>query len=336
MTDDGRAEFLEWAALALQQYPLAQPRLKFIRHSENLTFQVSDGRRKYLLRLHKPKTVTLEDIRQQPPAILSELQWMDALRRQAGIPVPPVLPNRDGNLITLIAPAAGSPPLPCSLLGWVSGRAFEPTAEDAPALARRLGELTARLHDHAAAWQPPEGFLRPRYGPDHAWTLIETLSTAVNMGILSPADFALLRTLADALTSTISEIAQTPENYSLIHGDLHTGNWLIRRGQIVPLDFSLCAFGYHLFDLAIAAGSLGADNPGLRSYFFDGYRRHRPLPPDCLRAIEAFFLVSVLGHYTFVLPDPFQHEWLYENIPRMLRTIGRQFLHEESFFLETG
>ncbi len=336
MTASRQPAFLQWAALALEQYPLAQPRPKFLRHSENLTFQVSDGRRKYLLRLHKPKTATLEDIRQQPPAILSELQWMDALRREAGVPVPPVLPNRDGDLVTLIHPAGEPRPIPCSLLGWVNGRPFDPAAEDAPALARRLGELTARMHTHAVAWQPPEGFLRPRYGSDHAWTLIDKLAAGVSLGLLSPADFALLRALADALTSTISEIAPTPENYSLIHGDLHTGNWLIRRGQIIPLDFSLCAFGYHLFDLATAAGSLGAENASLRTPFFEGYGQIRPLPEDSPRKIEAFFLISVLSHYAFILPDPERHEWLYENIPRMLRTIGQKFLREQPFFFETG
>ncbi|MEZ0395999.1 MAG: phosphotransferase [Anaerolineales bacterium] len=335
MTASCQPEFLQWAALAIEHYPLARPRLEFIRHSENLTFRVSDGRRQYLLRLHQPKTPTLADLRQQPQAILSELQWMAALRSEAGIPVPPVVPNRNGELVTLILPEGQSDPIPCSLLGWVNGRPFEPAAEDAPALARRLGELMARMHAHAAAWQPPEGFLRPRYGSDHAWALLEKLSAGVSLGILSPADFALLRALADALTATISEIAQTPEHYGLIHGDLHTGNWLTRRGRIIPLDFSLCAFGYYLFDIAIAAGSLGTENAGLRPFFFEGYRRRRPLPEDRLRAIEAFFILSVLGHYTFILPDASRHEWLYENIPRMLRTIGQNFLRQEPFFLET-
>lgn len=336
MTSDCQPEFFDWAALALEQYLLHWPRLKFIRHSENLTFQVSDERKKYLLRLHKPNTVTLEDFRQQPQAILSELQWMDALRSEAGMRVPAVIPNRNGELITLIAPAAGAAPIPCSLLGWVNGQPFDPAAENAPLLARQLGELMARMHEHASTWQPPAGFLRPRYGPDHVWALVETLAEAVSMGLLASSDFALLRLLAEAIGSSVATIAQTPENYGLIHGDLHTGNWLVHRGQIVLLDFSLCAFGYHLFDIAIAAGSLGAENIGLRACFLDGYCKRRSLPPNYQRLVEAFFIISVLGHYTFILPDPAQHEWLYENIPRMLRTIGRQFLHEEPFFLENG
>lgn len=336
MNAAARPEYVTWAAQAIKHYPFHQPRLDFIRHSDNLTFRVSDGRKKYILRLHKPLTRNFEDLRQQPQAILSELQWMDALRREAGIPVPPVIPNRDGDLITLIAPDKKAPPIPCSLLGWMQGRPFDPQAADAPALAHQLGRLLGRMHNHACAWQPPEGFLRPQYGADHVWQLIEKLSAGVSLGILAPAEFALLRALADAIGSTVAEITPTPENYGLIHGDLHTGNWLIRRSQIVPLDFSLCAFGYFLFDLAIAAGSLGAEDASLRPSFFEGYRQSRPLPADYPRKIEAFFIISVLGHYAFILPDPTRHEWLYENVPRMIRTIGQKFLHEEPFFFEAG
>jgi Ser/Thr protein kinase RdoA (MazF antagonist) len=336
MTAAERPEYAEWAALAAGHYPLHQPRLTFIRHSENITFRVRDGRKKYLLRLHKPRTRNLEDLRQQPQAILSELQWMDTLHKEAGIAVPAVIPNRDGELVTLLALSPDEQPIPCSLLSWVDGRSFDPQSENAPVLACQLGRLMAHMHTHAAAWQPPPGFLRPRYGADHVWELAEKLSEGVGMGILAPSDYALLRALADAIASLVAEIPQTPENYSLIHNDLHTGNWLIRRGRIIPLDFSLCAFGYHLFDLAIAAGSLGADNISLRSSFFEGYRESRPLAENYAREVEAFFIISVLGHYVFILPDPSRHEWLYENIPRMLRTIGQKFLREEPFFFENG
>ena len=47
--------FLDWASLALAHYRMRKPAVRFIRHSDNLTFQVTDGRKKYVLRIHKPR-----------------------------------------------------------------------------------------------------------------------------------------------------------------------------------------------------------------------------------------------------------------------------------------
>lgn len=328
--------FLDWANVALAAYPLRRPAIQFIRHSENITFRVTDGRKKYLLRIHKPRTANLEDLRQQPQAIESELLWMDALRREAGIPVPPVIPARDGELVTTLPLPGGAGQVPCSLFGWVQGEPFQPEAESAPDLAVELGRLTARLHNHASAWQPPAKFLRPRTGSDHAWRLVDKLAPAVGIGILSPADYAVLRSLAEAIVALTGRIEQTAGNYGLIHNDLHTGNWLVHGREIIPLDFSLCGFGYHLFDIAIAAGSLGAERNELRRMFFDGYLELRLLAEAYVRSVEAFFITSAIGYYAFVLPDPSQHEWLYERIPRMLRTIGQKFLREEPFFFDAA
>jgi Ser/Thr protein kinase RdoA (MazF antagonist) len=154
------------------------------------------------------------------------------------------------------------------------------------------------------------------------------------MGVICPEDFATLNSLADAIHEVVAAIRQTPENYSLIHNDLHTGNWLARGKRVIPIDFSLCAYGYHLFDIATSAGSLGAENPILRRLFIKGYRELHPLKEGYERALEAFFLTSVLGYYTFILPAPSQHEWLYERLPRMLRTFGQKFLRAEPFFFE--
>jgi Ser/Thr protein kinase RdoA (MazF antagonist) len=199
-----------------------------------------------------------------------------------------------------------------------------------------LGRLMARLHNHASGWQPPEGFLRPHTGPDHVWQLVDKLSAGVGMGIIAPQDYAALRSLADAIGFLVARIDQASGNYGLIHNDLHTGNWLVRGKEIIPLDFSLCAYGYHLFDIAIAAGSAGSQRNELRRMFFDGYLEMRPLVEAYVRSVEAFFIISALGYYVFILPDASQHEWLYERIPRMVRTIGQKFLREEPFFFEAS
>ncbi|MBN2386715.1 MAG: phosphotransferase [Anaerolineales bacterium] len=331
-------EFQQWAQLALARYPLRTPQAEFIRHSDNLTFLVRDARgKKYVLRLHKPVTINFEDLRQEPRAILSELQWMDALRREARISIPVVRHTRDGKLVATLQIPGEDREIPCSLLSWVDGEPFQPETENASDLAFQLGRLMARMHAHASNWRPPDGFLRPRYGPEHVDRLMDRISTGVQIGLIRPEDFATVRSAAEAIRVLVAAIPQTPDHWSLIHNDLHTGNWLWRTNKIYPIDFALCAFGYQLFDIATCCGSLGGPDPvPLRLRFFDGYREVRPLLEDYLTKVEAFFLVSVLGYYAFILPNPQQHEWISEHFPRMVRTVCSQFLRDEHFLLQNG
>lgn len=330
----GETDLLAWASLALERYQVASPAVRFLRHSDNLTFQVTDGAdgTRFLLRLHKPLTANFADLRQQPPAICSELLWMDALRQDAGLPLQPVVCSRDGELVSSIALPPGGEVVPCSLLGWLEAEPFRPDAPNIETLAVKLGRLMARLHNHASHWQPPEGFLRPCYGPEHVHQVLEKLSPGVQMGLIRPEDYATLRATAGQVSDIVASIPQTPNNWSMVHNDLHTGNWLFHGDEVIPIDFALCGFNYYLSDIATCAGSLGAETPSLQRLFLEGYIELRPLPDLYARQIEAFFVASVLGYYAFILPDASQHEWISSHLPNTVRSVCRKFLREEPVF----
>jgi Ser/Thr protein kinase RdoA (MazF antagonist) len=330
-----KSDFLAWAGLAVGNYPLTDPSIRFIRHSENLTFLVTEksARQKYLLRLHKPFTVNFLDERQQPGVIESELLWMDTLRGEAGLPLQPVIRSRQEQLVTSIHLPGSDELVACSLLGWVPGRPYRPDLSNLDRLARQLGRLMASMHNQASAWRPPESFRRPRKGPEAIEQTLEKLAPAVQMGILQPQDYAVLRHTVQLILEGVALLPQTPANWGLIHADLHTGNWLHRRNEVIPIDFSLCGYGYHLFDIATCAGSLGADHPALRHHFLDGYQECRHLPAGFPRLLELFFVASVLGYYAFILPDPGHHEWISSHLPRFVETVCHRLLRGEEFFL---
>ena len=330
-----KLDFLAWAGLAVGNYPLADPVIRFIRHSENLTFLVTErsSHQKFLLRLHKPFTANFLDERQQPGMIESELLWMDTLRREAGLPLQPVLRSLQEEMVTRICLTGSDEQVACSLLGWVQGRSYRPDLKNLDHLARQLGRLMATMHNQASAWKPPESFRRPRKGAEAIAQTLEKLAPGVQMGILQPQDYAVLRHSVQLIAEAVAALPQTPANWGLIHADLHTGNWLYRRDQVIPIDFSLCGYGYHLFDIATCAGSLGQDQPALRQLFLDGYQECRHLPAEYPRLLEMFFIASVLGYYAFVLPDPGHHEWISTHLPRFVETVCRKLLCGEAFFL---
>src|SRR5215813_6097963 len=68
-------------------------RATMINHSENVTYRIDDpdtGNRS-ILRVHRVGYHSKDAIR-------SELQWMDALRREAGVETPETIPAKDGSV----------------------------------------------------------------------------------------------------------------------------------------------------------------------------------------------------------------------------------------------
>ena len=93
-----------------------------------------------------------------------------------------------------------------------------------------------------------------------------------------------------------------------------------------PIDFSLCGFGAPLFDLGTCLTCI----PGnLRPVLLEAYQQIEALPPAYPLLIDAFFLLSRMGAYVYMLPDAAMHEWLRERIPRFVAQECRLFLAEQ-------
>jgi Ser/Thr protein kinase RdoA (MazF antagonist) len=109
---------------------------------------------------------------------------------------------------------------------------------------------------------------------------------------------------------------------------LHPGNCLVTGDAVCPIDFSLCGFGYYLFDLATCLGSL---DTGVRQPLLDAYGAQRSLPPGAVRLLEAFLIISRMSFYGLALPDPGRQAWLQRRIPQVAETICRPFLQGKTF-----
>src|SRR5437868_10199956 len=109
--------------------------------SENATFLVSDpDAGPSVLRVHRLGYHT-------EPEIASELAWMDALRAEAGVRTPRVLPAADGRRVVPVREAGGPAERYCVRFEFLPGTEPGGSADD-PALTgahfAELGEITAR------------------------------------------------------------------------------------------------------------------------------------------------------------------------------------------------
>jgi Ser/Thr protein kinase RdoA (MazF antagonist) len=324
---DPAGPFLRWANDALRHYELHAPSVRFIGHSENITFQISEpAGGQFLLRLHHPITHTFVGLRQQPDAIRSELRWLEALANETAIHVPQPIRSRDGSLVTM-AQVAPDQTCPCTLLRWVEGDPFPQDGGHAVAAATALGRLVAALHQHACGWAAPPDFVRPSYDTRFFRQVADNLQPSVTAGVIEPSTYTVIRQTVEACIATVAELPARA-TWGIIHNDLHPGNCLVAGGDVRPIDFSLCGWGYFLFDLGTSLGSL--DVP-LRQACLDGYRVRRDLPENHIRLIEAFFIISRMSSYGFALPNTQQHDWLRQRIPQVVETICQPFLRGETF-----
>jgi Ser/Thr protein kinase RdoA (MazF antagonist) len=314
---------LEYLALqALSAYAIVSPKVTFLRHNENMVFQVVDTQagHAYLLRLHSPLTVAFEGERLRPQGIVSELCWLKALSDETSLVLQRPVRTKEGDLLTMIAREQGD--IPCSLLQWIEADPFP--VIPLPDQVRRLGTIIATLHTHARAWSVPESFARPVYDLACYHQRINTLIKGVHDGIIREGDFALIQKTLEMIFTTLAE-AQEP--LILIHADLWRGNLLASKTDVHPIDFSLCGFGSPLFDLGTCLPDIPAD---LRPLLLDAYQQQAMLPSTYPRLIDAYFLLGRMGVYVYQLFNSAEYEWLKEHIPHFVAQECRLFLEEKA------
>ncbi|MFC0140240.1 phosphotransferase enzyme family protein [Erwinia mallotivora] len=236
------AALLKLAQQALIRYPFArQGKLSLLCRSENATFLLEAGGKRYALRLHRENYHQRADIE-------SELHWLDALR-ETGIVVPQAVADMDGETVQSLALDDGSV-RHVVLFDWIDGEM--PTTEVDPRAFQQLGHITARLHQHSKQWKKPEGFQRIIW--DHH-TMVSPQShwgdwrDAPNLRL---ADRPVVEEVIARVDGELQQFGKDASRYGLIHADLRLTNLLLHKGETRVIDFDDCGMGWYLHDLAAA------------------------------------------------------------------------------------
>jgi Ser/Thr protein kinase RdoA (MazF antagonist) len=274
----------------LECFGVRNAKLRLLRHEHNTTFRVDSGGQRFVLRINRPG---VHDAR----TIDSEMHWLAALARDTSLGVPVPVAATDGRLVVTVKVPSSDTPRHGVLLRWQPGRFVDENLS--PKHLAAVGRLHAGLHRHAAAWERPAGFLRPR---------VDTLTNAGKVASISPfataarrpsaADAAQAMAIVEALlgveslalvrdalseaTDTAAAVEAVEGPSGLIHADLHYENFLFDKGHARAIDFDDCGWGPRLYDLAITLWELQerADYPSLRDALLDAYGRHFAVPVD--------------------------------------------------------
>ncbi|MGI9202650.1 MAG: phosphotransferase enzyme family protein, partial [Woeseiaceae bacterium] len=278
---------------ALKHFPVAVENVKFVKHSENITFRVSvcNHESDYVLRLHRPGYNSLKELD-------SERIWLHALK-EAGIPVPVSLLNREGDHFQLVdIPATGEQRY-AGMTTWIQGTPLDeylgtnPDPEMRKRIFRRIGELAAALHNQSSGWNEPAGFERSRLDVEGLLGDAPYWGRFWEHPDLTAAEKALLQRARERARRALVAYGSRPENFGLIHADLHAENIVYDGEELALIDFDDAAFGWHLYEIATAliTDRLAPDFAVLRSALLEGYCEHRPLSKQDVDLLPVFMLI---------------------------------------------
>ncbi|OJW19118.1 MAG: hypothetical protein BGO51_27505 [Rhodospirillales bacterium 69-11] len=285
------------AQAALTAFGVTAAELRFVHHSENVTFRVVDARDggALVLRLHRPWYHDLAELE-------SEHAWTRALVR-AGIAAPEPLPTTDGAAFAQVTVAATGEQRWAGLARWVDGELLAEIVSretNAAAAARHfveLGAVMARMHDQATAWTPPAGFKRHALDEDGLMGSTPFWGPFWDHPIFSAAERDLMLATRATLRAALLRYGKAPHVYSMIHADLHPKNVVIGDGSAAVIDFDDAGFGWHVYDLAVAlvAYERHPHFTAFRDACLAGYRAVRPLAEADAALLPMFLLVRNLA-----------------------------------------
>jgi Ser/Thr protein kinase RdoA (MazF antagonist) len=291
---DRVGRFAAAAARAHGCHPASSVRLLNV--SENATFLIEDpDGGPSILRVHRLGYHTATEI-------ASELAWMDALRAEAGVRTPRVLPAPGGRRLLTLPDESGQERY-CVRFEYLPGT--EPADDDEDHFAE-LGEITARMHRHARQWPRPSWFSRFHWDYEAALGRVARWGRWQDGIGVGPAEREILGRLDHELAGRLAAFGAGPERYGLVHADTRLANLLVDGGRIAVIDFDDAGFSWYLYDVGTAVSFFEHQPqvPALVDSWLAGYRRVAPLPAADEAEIWTFILfrrlllVAWIGSHT--------------------------------------
>ena len=219
-------------------------RLDLLSYSENAVYLVTRADGSHLvMRVHRTGYHT-------PNGVRSELAWMTALQRDAGVQTPQAIPGLDSEQLQLVQVDSATEPRMVVLFDFIPG--VEPEVEDTVEAFHELGAISARMHDHARSWVRPAYFERQVWDYEHSFGVVGEPNWGrwqdgfgahcSGMDTVERAD--------ELMRSRLEAFGKSRDRYGLIHSDLRHANLLIENGETKVLDFDDMGIGWYVYDVA--------------------------------------------------------------------------------------
>lgn len=298
--------FAEPAQEALGQFGVTAASVTLAARAENVTFKVvaTDGGA-WTLRFHRPGYHAIDELE-------AEQLWTSALA-EAGLAVPAARATPDGrHFVEVAIPVLGERRW-VGMARWLEGEVLLPILHDPVAdpprvlgYFDRIGAMLATMHHQASGWTVPARFQRRVLDADGLAGLSPYWGRFWDQPHLSAEERELLARVRAELYRLLGAYGRDSARFSVIHADLHPGNILVNGEDVAAIDFDDAAFGWHMFDLAVALHQCQelVLFPEIYRACLAGYVRTRPTPEADLRMVPVFLLMRGLAEISWFADRP--------------------------------
>jgi Ser/Thr protein kinase RdoA (MazF antagonist) len=287
---------------ALDVFSIEPEDIELIAHSENISFRISarDSDEDLVLRLHRPGYNSIGELD-------SERKWVTALY-DAGVPVQDSLRTCQGQHFALVDIPGTREQRYAGMTTWHDGTILSDyleTSSDGAERQRifhRIGEIAASMHNQSTCWKAPPGFERRRLDLEGLLGEAPLWGRFWEHAELTGSERTVLLRERRNVRTALEVYGESPENFSLIHADLHPDNIVYNENDLALIDFDDSAYGWHMYDIASALIEcrLAPDFAVLRKALLEGYLEHRPLAERDLEMLPAFLLIrgmAIIGWF---------------------------------------
>jgi Ser/Thr protein kinase RdoA (MazF antagonist) len=287
------SQYTSAALKALEFFSVEPSAIELVAHSENVSFRIAvrDSDTDYVLRLHRPGYNSIEELE-------SERIWVRALS-DAGIAVQDSLATSQGKRFELIdIPATGEQRY-AGMTTWLEGTLLSDHLQTKLESSERkriffnMGEIAATIHNQSTCWKEPPGFERRRLDLEGLLGEAPLWGRFWEHADLTQAEQATLLRAREYVRAAVNKYGERPDNFSLIHSDLHPDNVILQKGDLALIDFDDSAYGWHMYDVAsvLIEYRLASDFEALCAALLEGYREHRSLLERDVEMLSTFLLV---------------------------------------------
>ncbi len=281
---------------ALKNYNFIHPETVFIRHNENMTYEISDGDKKYLLRIHKAAegldfSMSYGDAPRQI-FIESEIELLIKLHDIVSIKTQYPIRNVAGEYVTRLERGDL-----VTVLSWLEGDDLVNTAITEE-LVYQIGQMIGKLHNATAQIA---NVRRCNYGEVYIDRLSNEIRKAYEVKHIEELSYELIEKVLSHIKWILTEEKQ---NFILIHADLSKSNIIYNKGNLSPIDFSLSGYGIPEMELGDIICSLHKDEyiPSLVA----GYESigNRIINNSYMKAFSALSIIAyIVIHHNKVYKD---------------------------------
>lgn len=267
-------------------YDLFQnPQISLLKYSENIICLITDAEnRKAVVRINRPNYHNAEELE-------SELAWITQIRKWTDINTAVVYHGRNGKVLQNFTSAGGFE-YTYSIQSFVEGKTLKELENGIYDGMEKVGMTAAKLH-----------LLEEKFPHDKnnfkrfTWDINDTLSEEARWGHfllfegMTSEEKEIFLNAEIIMKQRLEKYGRNPNNYGLIHSDLHSENLIIDKDRISLIDFDDCGYGWYLYDLASAVSQQSENIGEFVSAYLKGYQKIRKLSEADMREIDTFVLM---------------------------------------------